>query len=144
MEKIDTEKLRLFHHQLSALNSDCEENWYLIKRILSEMDMDEYFDSPQVFQELHDALEKLELMMEVFSSMKNITSTLANDYEAMMTRHQTSLNNMIEYAQGFKSSYRVLSDERQAKRVDVAYTNTAPITASIYKAIGKVEVVEDE
>ena len=37
MNKIDVDKLTLFYDKLTKLTSDCEENWYLVKRIMSEM-----------------------------------------------------------------------------------------------------------
>ena len=58
MDIIDTEKLALFHQQLSKIASDYEENWYLVKRIINEMEMDYEFENPFVIQELYEAQTK--------------------------------------------------------------------------------------
>ena len=57
MNKIDVDKLTLFYDKLTKLTSDCEENWYLVKRIMSEMEMEEEFHNPQVYQELYDSIQ---------------------------------------------------------------------------------------
>lgn len=144
MDIIDTEKLALFHQQLSKIASDYEENWYLVKRIINEMEMDYEFENPFVIQELYEAQTKLERMMDVLNSLKNITSSLSQDYEDMIKRHQSTIEQMADYGQGLKAISGGLMKETHAQIVPVAYSYTAPVHLSIQKQFGQIEVQKDE
>ena len=144
MDIIDTEKLALFHQQLSKIASDYEENWYLVKRIINEMEMDYEFENPFVIQELYEAQTKLERMMDVLNSLKNITSSLSQDYEDMIKRHQSTIEQMADYGQGLKAISGGLMKETHAQIVSVAYSYTAPVHLSIQKQFGQIEVQKDE
>ena len=144
MKMIDTEKLALFHDQLKKIASQCEENWYLVKRILNEMEMDDLYENSNVNLELTQALEKLEKMMDVFEGMKQMTATLSSDYQCMINRHHETLLQMSDYANGFQSTHQVLMDNTQRERAKVTYTSTAPIQQSLEATYGLMEVVEDE
>ena len=144
MNKIDTDKLALFHERLTKITNDCEENWYLVKRILYEMDIDEYFNNPNVMQELQEALVKLEMMMDLLGSLKQITSHLVQDYEEILIRHQKTLVQMGEYASSLNAATQSLFAKSKAWHIPVNYTNVAPISQSLQKSFGKLEVIQDE
>ena len=143
MDKIDTTKLREFDEHVTKLSSDYEETWYLVKRIIAEMEEDIDFDNPQVFQELHDALNKLETMMEMLQSIKHMMHPQADEYDKTIQRHLSSLQHMAEYASGFKANFAVIKKE-DVRRVPVDYTNTGAIKASLERKMGGLEVLKDE
>lgn len=144
MNKIDVDKLTLFYDKLTKLTSDCEENWYLVKRIMSEMEMEEEFHNPQVYQELYDSIQKLEIMLETFQGLKQITKMMIDEYETTITRHKEHLALLSEYANSLKANYRVLSNENQPTIVPVSYTNTGAIQSIMRQMMGNLEVIKDE
>ena len=144
MNKIDTEKLALFHQELRKLASDSEENWYLAKRILSEMELEDLYENPMVDDQLLQALQKLERIMDVLLGMKQITSTLASDYETLILRHQQQLSQMGDYVGGLRQVYTVVSDENQTQRAPTTYSYTAPVVHALDEQYAIVEVVKDE
>lgn len=144
MEIIDTEKLTLFNDRLKKLSNNCEENWYLLKRTLTEIEIDEVYENEAVMQELREALSKLEEMMQVFQSLDQITASLATDYEAMANRHIVRLSQMSEYVSGLKATFETLNTEKMSQVVPVSFSYTAPIQSSLRKQYGQIEVVQDE
>ena len=144
MEIVDTEKLTLFNDRLKKLSDSCEENWYLLKRTLTEIEIDEVYDNEAMIQELREALTKLEEMMQIFQSLNQLTASLASDYETMANRHMGRISQMSEYISGLKATFEALNTEKMSQVVPVSFSYTAPIQDALRKQYGQIEVEQDE
>lgn len=144
MEKIDTEKLREFNEKLTKLSSNYEETWYLLKRIMNEMESDLDFDMPEVYQEMQEAYQKLEKIMEFLNSLKYLMKAEPDHYEIMMERHIDAIAKLSEYASGYKANFDVLQKETRLRPARVTYTNTGAIKASLERKMGGLEVLKNE
>ena len=141
MDTIDTEKLSELNERLTKLSSNYEETWYLLKRIMNEIEWDLDFDMPQVYQEMTEALQKLETIMDILNSLKNILKTRPDKYEELMKRHLNDIQKLSEYASGFQANFNVLQKETRL-RPNTSYTNTGAIKKGLERKMGGLEVLK--
>ncbi len=140
MNEIDIEQFHLFIQQMKKIKDENEENWYLIKRVLNEMAMDDLYENVRVDQELTQALTKLEHLMESFETLFSLDKWLIEEYESALSKDSQTLERMKDYAKALKSNISSLCDEVKTIPSDLVHTNTAAIQDVLKQQYGEWEV----